>query len=73
MYLFNACVFSCANVNLKIFQRCVKGSEERFKGIQGIMASFGNGARHFNSSSLVQRGVATTLPRNGNSGRGSRT
>jgi hypothetical protein len=37
------------------------------------MASFGNGARHFNSLGLVQREVTTTLGGNGPNGRTSGT
>jgi hypothetical protein len=73
MYPLDACVFSCAGVNLKFFQHFGGDSEEQFKGIQGIMASSGNGARQFSSSGLVRRGVATTPAGDGNSGRGSGT
>jgi hypothetical protein len=73
MYLLDACVFSCAGVNLKFFQHFGGDSEEQFKGIQCIMASSGNGARQFSSSGLIQRGVATTPARDGNDGRGSGT
>jgi hypothetical protein len=62
-----------SGVYLKIFKRCGRGIEERFKQIQGIMASFGDGSRHFSSSGLVRRGVATTPTGDGPSGRGSRT
>jgi hypothetical protein len=58
---------------LKFFQHFGGDSEQQFKGIQGIMASSGNGARQFSSSGLVRRGVATTPTRDGNGGRGSRT
>jgi hypothetical protein len=73
MYPLDACVFSCASVNLKFFQHFGRDIEEQFKRIQGIMASLGNGARQFSSSTLVRRGVATIPAGDGNGGSGSGT
>jgi hypothetical protein len=60
-----ACVFGFIVVYLKIFKR--------LKGFQGIMASSGDGAGHFSSTSLVRRGMASTQAGDGPAGKGSGT
>jgi hypothetical protein len=48
----------------------VEGIEEHFKGIQGMMASFGDGAKFLNFTSSIWRGVASSQVGNCPVGRG---